>query len=74
MDAARFLITGLRWAALALIAALICGFWYMGAAWLSGVLPLTGRTAYLPPATPAAWAPGCTLRSSGMASRSMPIA
>ena len=55
MDAARILITGLRWAALALIAALICGVWYLGAAWLSGALPITGLTAHLPPAKPTAY-------------------
>ncbi|MDP3459741.1 MAG: DUF2459 domain-containing protein [Hyphomonas sp.] len=55
MDAGRIVITGLRWSGLALAAALVCALWYMGAAWLSGALPLAGKTAHLPPARPAAY-------------------
>ncbi|MFN7164412.1 MAG: DUF2459 domain-containing protein [Hyphomonas sp.] len=55
MNAARILITGLRWSGLALAATFVCAFWYLGAAWLSGALPLPGKTAHLPPAKPAAF-------------------
>jgi len=55
VDAARILLTGLRWGGLGLAAASICSFWYLGAAWLSGTLPLPGKTAHLPPARPAAY-------------------
>ncbi len=55
MDAGRLLITGLRWSGLALAAAFVCAFWYLGAAWLAGAMPLAGKTAHLPPARPAAY-------------------
>ena len=41
MDAARILLTGLRWGGLGLAAASICSFWYLGAAFgnkFAGVL------------------------------------
>jgi uncharacterized protein (TIGR02117 family) len=55
VDAARILFTGLRWSGLALLAALVCAFWYLGASWLAAALPLKGKAAHLPPAKPAAF-------------------
>lgn len=55
MDALKILLTGLRWAGLAFFAFLICGFWYMAAAWVAGAVPSKGRNAQLPPGRPAAF-------------------
>ena len=46
------IMAGLKAAALALIALLILCFWYLGAAWLSGKLPLGGRAQLAAAGTP----------------------
>lgn len=49
------IMAGLKAAALALIALLILCFWYLGAAWLSGKLPLGGRAQLAEAGTPATY-------------------
>jgi len=55
VDAARFLFTGLRWSGLVLAAGLVCALWYLGASWLAAALPVSGKSAHVPPAKPAAF-------------------
>nr|WP_290919817.1 DUF2459 domain-containing protein [Hyphomonas sp. 34-62-18] len=46
------IMAGLKVAAVALVALLILCFWYLGAAWLSGKLPLSGRAQLAEAGTP----------------------
>lgn len=55
MTAKRFTMQTLKWSGLILAAFLIACFWYAGAAWLSGMLPLKGKSASVPPARPAVY-------------------
>jgi uncharacterized protein (TIGR02117 family) len=55
VNARGLLFQSLQWFGLAFAAALVCAFWYLGAAWLSGVLPAGGKAAHVPPAKPAAY-------------------
>lgn len=48
-------LKALKWIGLTLGAILIAGLWYAGAAWLSGLFPLPGKAAGVPPARPAAY-------------------
>jgi len=55
VKAANWLAPAAGYAAILLTAIAVCAFWYLGAAWLSGRLPLQGKLADLPPARPAAY-------------------
>jgi uncharacterized protein (TIGR02117 family) len=55
VDARKFLMSGLSAVGLTVTAAAVCGYWYLGAAWFAGLLPLGGKSAHLPPARPAAY-------------------
>lgn len=55
MTAASLTLKALRWGGLSLAAFLIALLWYAGAAWISGLFPLTGKAAAIPPARPPAY-------------------
>ncbi len=55
MNARTALIKAAFWGGLSLAALLVCGFWYLGAAWLSGMLPSAGKLAHVPPGKPPAY-------------------
>lgn len=55
MKARTVLTRSLLWSALALAGAVICVFWYLGAATLSGMFPARGKLAHVPPGKPAAF-------------------
>jgi uncharacterized protein (TIGR02117 family) len=49
------LIRAASWTGLGLLSFLVCGFWYVGAAWVSGMLPSAGKSAQVPPGKPPAY-------------------
>ena len=55
MNPGKLLIRAAGCVGLAAIAILVCAYWYLGAAWLAGKLPLKGKLADVPPARPAAY-------------------
>ena len=55
MNARGAAITSGKWAGLLAAAFAIACLWYAGAAWVSGLLPLGGKSASVPPARPAAF-------------------
>lgn len=55
MNSRTLLIRTLRWSALALAGAIVCIFWYMAAAGLSGMFPTRGKLAHILPGKPAAY-------------------
>jgi uncharacterized protein (TIGR02117 family) len=55
VNAAKLLMRAAGSAGLVLTAIAVCAFWYLGAAWLAGKMPLKGKLAEVPPARPAAY-------------------
>ncbi|MFN7179078.1 DUF2459 domain-containing protein [Hyphomonas sp.] len=55
MTAKRLTMKTLKWSGLILAAFLVACLWYAGAAWLSGMFPLKGKSASVPPARPAVY-------------------